>query len=598
MIDGYWIKTKEGLTRFCNASAPLIINPFSLTLLVGCLLCIDTEVGFTHHTLTAPVATVLILSLLTAWIPRIVRGIVQVLLGWALLAVCLVDCYCQLFLGSPMTPQIMTTILETDTREAHEFLSTFVGVNVFLKWRIDALLALAVLLPIWLGINDYRYHKGRKEPNLHCIPRIACLVLVLFCLAVEVGPNVRFFTILNPHADQTDTEGAIFSKRHREVPTPLHRALFAWHTSRQSAHTFEGFSHLTYEAKIDSVSYRSPHIVLIIGESFNKHHASLYGYSLPTTPRQEARRDEGGLTVFSDAVSPWNITSSAFLHLFSVNRRGVDKRIGECPLFPVLFRRAGYRVSFFSNQFVLRGLFRGPTNQAGHFFLSDRRLSDTLFDYRSKRKSHFDMGLVRQMEQWRTEQPDTAFTLDIIHLMGQHFDYKERYPESEAHFSETDYRSRQLGADELLTVMHYDNAILYNDRVVDSILSLYEGEEVIAIYLSDHGDEVYDELPVQGRQFRQPGKAEARNEFEVPLWIWYSSSYRQTHPDVVETIRTAADRPLMSDQVSQMLLWLAGIESAWTDPAQNPLSPLYHGRKRIIAGNVDYDELMSSRIFK
>ena len=140
--------------------------------------------------------------------------------------------------------------------------------------------------------------------------------------------------------------------------------------------------------------------------------------------------------------------------------------------------------------------------------------------------------------------------------------------------------------------MHYDNATLYNDSVVDSILSLYEGDEAVVIYLSDHGDEVYDELPIQGRQFRRPGEVEARNEFEVPLWVWCSETYRKRHPEIVDSIHTAAGQPMMSDQVSQMLLWLAGIESVWTDREQNPLSPAFLGRPRIIAGQVDYDALM------
>ena len=229
----------------------------------------------------------------------------------------------------------------------------------------------------------------------------------------------------------------------------------------------------------------------------------------------------------------------------------------------------------------------------GHFFLADHRLSDTLFDYRHPRSVHYDMRLVRALDDWRRENPCEGPTLDIVHLVGQHFDYKERHPAGEARFGAVDYRSRRLGAEAEATVMHYDNSVYYNDRVMDSLLALYEGEEAVVIYVSDHGDEVYDELLVQGRQFRQPGRVEARNEFEVPMWIWCSPSYRQRHPEVVELILAAADRPMMSDNVSQMLLWLAGIESAWTDKAQNPLSPAYRGRKRIIAGSVDYDEIMN-----
>lgn len=567
--------------------------------LAGLLLCIDGEAPVTLHTLTAPLVTALVLSLSTVWIPRGARGVVQVLLGEALLALCLLDCYCQLFLGAPVTPQVMTTIRETDSREAGEFISTFIGIHVVMRWRILSLLVLMVALPVLYVPAVWR--KGwavrtREWLRVHTSRRAVWgmgLAVALFSVAVEVPATVRYAKLFNPRVDQTDTEGELFAVQRRSVPTPLHREAFAWHAARQSEETFRSFYALTREARPDNVGYRSPHIVLIIGESYNKHHASLYGYSLSTTPRQETRRDAGELAVFDDVVSPWNITSNAFLHLFSVNRRGEEKRIGECPLFPVLFRRAGYRVSFFSNQFVLRGFFRGHTNKSGHFFLADRGLSRILFDYRNSRKSKYDMGIVQQMARWLRQQSDTAYTLEIVHLMGQHFKYEERYPAECALFGENDYTHRALNPEALRTVAAYDNATLYNDMIVDSILSLYEEQDAVVLYLADHGDEVYDELPVQGRQFRRPGVVEARNEFEVPLWIWCSRIYRERRPEVVERIAVAAKRPMMSDNTSQMLLWLAGIESAWTDGGQNPLSDVYCGRRRIIAGTVDYDGLQS-----
>lgn len=561
--------------------------------LAACLLCIDTEGGLSVHSFTAPLVTMLILCWPTALLPSLARHAVQILLGEVVIAVCLVDCYCQLFLGNAITPQIWTTIVQTDGREAGEFFATYVGEYVFRKWRIQLLLALAVLLPAsfvpMLCRPVERWLVGLKWN--HRPWRIAALAVVLVAVVLEVVPTVHYLKLFDPRADQTDTEGLVFRKYHRSVPTPLHRLVFAMHATAQSGRTLEGVRAATLAAQVDSVEPLAPRIVLVVGESYNKHHASLYGYPLPTTPRQERRRDAGELTVFTDVVSPWNITSSVMLHLFSVNPRGGAKRVGECPLFPMLFRRAGYRVSFFSNQFNLRGLFRGATNQMGHFFLADHRLSDTLFDYRHPRSVHYDMRLVRALDDWRRENPCEGPTLDIVHLVGQHFDYKERYPAGEARFGTADYRSRRLGAEAEATVMHYDNSVYYNDRVMDSLLTLYEGEEAVVIYVSDHGDEVYDELPVQGRQFHQPGRVEARNEFEVPMWIWCSPLFRERHPEVVERIRAAADRPLMSDNLSQTLLYFGGIGSAWTDEAQNVLSPAYRGKPRIIAGAVDYDWL-------
>lgn len=61
-----------------------------------------------------------------------------------------------------------------------------------------------------------------------------------------------------------------------------------------------------------------PLIVLVIGESFSKHHTPLYrtGYR-STTPFLESMRDKGNLVLFDDAISPSNITSNVFKHMFS-----------------------------------------------------------------------------------------------------------------------------------------------------------------------------------------------------------------------------------------------------------------------------------------
>lgn len=59
---------------------------------------------------------------------------------------------------------------------------------------------------------------------------------------------------------------------------------------------------------IDSCTFRSPETVLILGESYNKHHAALYGYPLPTTPRLSQEEAAGRLYPFTDVVSPANFT--------------------------------------------------------------------------------------------------------------------------------------------------------------------------------------------------------------------------------------------------------------------------------------------------
>ena len=139
--------------------------------------------------------------------------------------------------------------------------------------------------------------------------------------------------------------------------------------------------------------------------------------------------------------------------------------------------------------------------------------------------------------------------------------------------------------------MQYDNATHYDDIVLDSILTLYEHDETIVIFVADHGEEVYDELPIHGRLFQEPTAIQAKNEFEVPMWIWCSRSYHDSHPEIVSAISSSTSKAFLTDGIPQILLYLAGIKCVWTDDKHNLLSPQYQPKQRIIGGNVDYDIL-------
>ena len=96
----------------------------------------------------------------------------------------------------------------------------------------------------------------------------------------------------------------------------------------------------------------SPIIVLVVGESANRHHSQLYGYPLPTTPHQLALKNgKDSLAVFADVVSPWNLTSRVFKQIFSLQSVGEKGDWSDYALFPAVFKKAGYHVSFLSNQF-------------------------------------------------------------------------------------------------------------------------------------------------------------------------------------------------------------------------------------------------------
>lgn len=562
------------------------MNLFFFIILTACLICVDISDGLSFHLFSIPVTTAYFSSLATGlFINRKIRIPLQVLLGETFILVCFIDCYCQTYFDTPITPQVFTNILLSDNREKSEFLSQFFNWTILCKWRILILLFWALSMPIWL-IRKWEVSLWTGKW------KTISLIVLTICIVHSLPASWRYAKLFFQRHQLENIEGLMFRHYHTGAPTPLHRLVFSIYASNQSANVFNAIKNSTFVADIDSCSYQSSHIVLIIGESYNKHHSSLYGYHLETTPLQRKRKEEGELFLFSDAVTSWNITSNAFVNIFSLWENNCKGSIGDYPLFPILFCQAGYTVRFFSNQYLLKGFRKGATNQAGHFFLADAEMSDSLFSYRNRRSSQFDMGLVGQIAGYKSKQSEQPYTLDIIHLVGQHFDYSKRYPQSQATFSLGNYADRPLTNETREIVMHYDNATRYNDMVLDSLLSLYSQEDAVVVFLADHGEEVYDSHPIHGRLFSEPTKDIATQEYEVPMWIWCSESYQTGHQNVLDAIRASQDKPFITERLPQLLLALAGISCQWSDDSQNILSPQYKCNKRIISGSVDYDILM------
>ena len=316
-----------------------------------------------------------------------------------------------------------------------------------------------------------------------------------------------------------------------------------------------------------------PDVVVVIGESHSVYHTSLYGYELPTSVFMSKRAAEGDLAVFDDVVSPADFTNRAMMSVFSLD--SLSANFGAEPLFPMCFRRAGYATAFYDNQY-----FAGK----GTLFISDKKLSDLMYNVRNDVKYDYDMDMVAAMDKMPSP------SLYVIHLNGQHYDYRERYPESFARFTADDKAYAKYGSmEERLAVAQYDNATLYNDYVIDGIIRKFGDGDCCVIYFSDHGEEVYDY-----RDFVGHGNASltCKRDYQlrVPLLVWMSPTYRERRPEKSARVMEAVHLPVSIDDVPHLLLEMAGIDGGYLNPKRSVASPLYDkAHHRVVLGCVDYD---------
>lgn len=514
-----------------------------------------------------------------------------------------VDVYCFVKFDTTITPTMLLLVGETDGREATEFLESYLTPDVVFS-RLGWVLLVMVVHIIWAQVwrnrkkclawikakwnfdlkNAVRWHLA--EPWLGLIMLVLFVVSAANCIADKVA-----FLRLMSYDNIGQVEHELTKKEKAQLYLPGYRLMFSIYANELTAKQVNKLVDNIDKAKVDSCSYRSRNIVLIIGESYNRHHAGLYGYDKNTTPRQARRAQKGELIPFSDVVAPWNLTSFVFKYLFSLYTVGDKGEWCDYPLFPELFRKAGYHVTFLTNQFLPQAK-EAVYDFSGGFFLNNPLLSSAMFDTRNTRLYRYDAGLLADYDRLRNENRDN--NLIIFHLKGQHVDYRTRFPLDRRHFNPEDYDRPDLKEKELRVLADYDNAILYNDSIVDQIIKRFEDEDAIVVYVPDHGEECYEgDVHFYGRMHSTEITARlAREEFDIPFWIWCSHKYMVGHPSLFNDIVKSKNRRYMTDALPHLLLYLAGIQTPYYRSDLNVIGDEYNeNRPRILKNTTDYDKL-------
>lgn len=513
----------------------------------------------------------------------------------------LTDLFCWVKFQSTLNPSMLLLVGETDEREASEFFSSyFTSDLIFSSVGLLLLVMLIHILTTFLKkvklspAISYKVTVAKQIIN-HSYHILGGVCLVFLGWAIESSAHnkkemVQMFSL--------DTIGSV----EHELTTsdcaqfylPVYRLAFSIFSNELASQQVDRLIEAKDKMSVDSCSFKSPNIVLIIGESYGKLHSQQYGYFMPTTPRQIKREKSGLLVPFSDVVAPWNLTSFVFKNVFSLHVVGEKGEWCDYPLFPSLFRKAGYHVTFITNQFLPKAK-QAVYDFSGGFFLNHPELSEAMFDSRNQQLYRFDRGLLDDYDK-NQQQHNTDHNLIIFHLLGQHVKYNQRFPSDRHHFKAEDYEKKRADLDgkQRNVLADYDNAVLYNDSIVDAIISRFEDKEAIIIYMPDHGEECYEGN--RGFICRNHSAAIdydlAHYEFEIPFWIFCSYKYAAKHPDIYKEIIGAKNRRFMTDALPHMLLYLAGIHTKDYHAEYNILSLQYNEmRPRILKNTTDYDKL-------
>ncbi len=470
------------------------------------------------------------------------------------LAVAIVDFFLIYNFQLIFNSNIINIIFQTNPNEAESFFGTYLDFTSLLCYIIGS--CLTVCLAIWLS---------RKLSSHKLVAFISMILTVLgisiFLFLTTVGKGKTSLTVSGLHSFARYGESVIAYKNiTREIQ-------LLRDTNRNKINV-----HLKQE--------NCPTIVLVLGESFSVYHSSLYGYPKLTNPRLSKLATDGSLVVYDDAVSQYDWTQSTMNSIFRIS--GSEEPNSNKILFPTIFKSAGYTTSLFDNEYFIG---------EGISWLTDQELSEILYDNRNKESVGYDINLLSLIKE------STKPQLLILHLIGQHYAYQYRYPQEFKQFTESDYSSN-ISKEERELVAHYDNATLYNDFVVDSIIKKFEDENSIVIYFSDHGEDLCetDYYVGHGNAKRRPT---ALYQIRVPFMIWTSQKFNALYPETVQKIKDAEHKPIITSDLPHLLFDLAGIDTQYFCPQFSFINEQYQiSKKRIVLGSLDYDELKNKPLPK
>ena len=339
------------------------------------------------------------------------------------------------------------------------------------------------------------------------------------------------------------------------------------------------------EAAINPASQKSrvKNIILIIGESLQRGHMSLYGYGVRTTPLLEGLEASSNLIKFSDTISPYGTTNQVLMRLLNFSDYESERKRAWFRNLSIIdmFKLSGYRTFWISNQEAFGAHALSAKSAAdradSESFLSKSNLYETV-------RIKPDGVLLPLINQAKAGQSERNFY--VIHLIGSHMDYSLRYPEGFGKFSAADVKAK-LTSKQKDVVAYYDNSVLYNDFVINEIFKIFSGDDSLIVYLSDHGENLYE-------NGRLGHGMESRFTYEIPLLFIASREFLSDHAKLWQRLAAAKDKPFMSDDLAHLLADIIGVAPLEFDEHKSPIRTDFNASRKRIANGVDYDEKLKN----
>ena len=274
--------------------------------------------------------------------------------------------------------------------------------------------------------------------------------------------------------------------------------------------------------------------VLSLGESVRYKNLSLNGtYNRETTPMLGKQTD---LVLYSDYYANATLTQHVLPMLLTDAQTDDFEKHFSRKTIAEAFSEAGFKTALVSHRAQLM-------NNGYHDYLA-KDFDTVVFVKHDSLIAPELANLAKKNEK----------LFAVTHYLGNHMFYTNRT--EDCLVWRPDYTADPKTKSDSLFLNAYDNSLLYTDRLLNKeIETLRQMHKAAAwLFVSDHGEYISPKVSGHGHTYHP-----TKEEYHVPLMVWYSDEYKETYPDKVANLIKHKDEPVCADHVFWSVLDMADI---------------------------------------
>lgn len=457
---------------------------------------------------------------------------------------------------------VIFIMFESNISEAGEYMTQY-----FAWWMIPAFLAhTAFAYFLWTRLRPVYMPRGR-----------AFVAAIAIVFAVVGYPLIK-------QTQRTGSFAGGFEKfEDRIEPAVPWQMAVAYHRYLDTLAGMQDMLHSTskvpplHNLKVADADKPST-LVLVIGESTNRQRMSLYGYGRNTTPELDKLKDQ--LAVFDNVITPRPYTIEALQQVLTFADEENPDLYLSTPSLVSMMKQAGYKTFWITNQQTMT-----KRNTMLTTFSEQADEQVYLNNNRNQNAAQYDGDVIEPFNKALTDPAQRK--LIVVHLLGTHMSYQYRYPPTFDKFQDRTGVPAGVRDDQVPTYNSYDNAVLYNDFVVSSLIKDYAMSDPngFLLYLSDHGEDVFDSAGhnTLGRNENKP----TAPMYTIPFMAWASPKWRENHD-----WNFAADlgRPYSSSHLIHTWADMAGLSFDELDRSKSLVSDSFKPRPLMIGNPYEREQ--------